>query len=133
MELTLLAIDSQYRVLSRRSTNHISTDAGSHGHRLTGSKYLLAQCQEPDHLQSLSDIWDLLAQSLAAALSVRLHELVLGDHLLEVAESGLDFLAGGNVVANIVDERCDGNSARVGLCCYRAVWRGQSSFFPRCG
>jgi hypothetical protein len=104
-------------------------DTASHRYSDGASCYLLAQCQESHHFQGLSDIGDLLAQSLSAALSVHLHELVLGNHLLEVAEGGLDLLAGGNVVANIVDERCDGNSARVGLCCYRAVWRGQFLFF----
>lgn len=86
-----------------------------------GDIYLLAQLQEPHHLQRLFDIGDLLAQALAAALRVHLHELVLGDHLLEGAESGLDFLAGRDVVADIVDEWGDGDPARVGLCCYRAV------------
>jgi hypothetical protein len=50
-------------------------------------------------------------------LGVDLHELVLGDHLLERAEGRLDLLAGGDIVADIVDEGCDGDSARVGLCC----------------
>lgn len=89
-----------------------------------GDSYLLAQLQEPHHLQRLFDIRDLLAQALAAALRVHLHELVLGDHLLEGAEGRLDFLAGGDVVADIVDEGGDGDPARVGFCCYRAGWRG---------
>lgn len=91
-----------------------------------GDIYLLAQLQEPHHLQRLLDIGDLLPQTLAAALGVHLHELVLGDHLLEGAEGRLDFLAGGDVVADIVDEGCDGDPARVGLCCYRAVGGGVS-------
>lgn len=78
--------------------------------------YLLAQLQKPNHLKRLLDIGDLLAQSLATALGVDLHELVLGDHLLERAEGRLDLLAGGDVVADIVDEGGDGDSARVGLC-----------------
>lgn len=89
-----------------------------------GYIYLLAQLQEAHHLQRLSDIRDLLAQSLAAALGVHLHELVLGDHLLEGAEGWLDLLAGGDVVADIVDEGGDRNPARVGLCCYRAKLEG---------
>jgi hypothetical protein len=50
-------------------------------------------------------------------LGVDFHELVLGDHLLERAEGRLDLLAGGDVVADIVDERGDGDSSRVRLCC----------------
>lgn len=95
------------------------------GHGCEGGHiYLRAQLQEPHHLQRLPDIRDLLPQTLAAALGVHLHELVLGDHLLEGAEGRLDFLARGDVVADIVDEGCDGDPARVGLCCYRAGWRG---------
>lgn len=57
------------------------------------STHLFPQLQKPHHLQGLLDIGDLLAQSLPAALGVDLHELVLGDHLLEGAEGGLDLVA----------------------------------------
>lgn len=89
-----------------------------------GDIYLLAQLQEPHHLQRLFDIGNLLAQALGPPLGVHLHELVLGDHLLEGAEGRLNFVAGGDVVANIVDEGGDGDPARVGLCCYRAGLEG---------
>lgn len=57
------------------------------------STHLLPQLQKPHHLQGLLDIGDLLAQTLPAALGIDLHELVLGDHLLEGAEGGLDLVA----------------------------------------
>lgn len=57
------------------------------------STHLFPQLQKPHHLQGLLDIGDLLAQSLPAALGVDLHELVLGDHLLEGSEGGLDLVA----------------------------------------
>jgi hypothetical protein len=98
-----------------------------------GDIYLLAQLQEPHHLQRLFDIGNLLAQTLGPALGVHLHELVLGDHLLEGAEGRLDFLAGGDVVADIVDEGGDGDPARVGLCCYRAGLEGLVFWFFECG
>lgn len=62
-------------------------------HLVNGINYLFAQDQESHHVQGLSNIGDLLAQSLAAALGVHLHKLVLGDHLLESAECGLDIIA----------------------------------------
>ena len=88
------------------------------------AEYLFAQLQEPHHLQRLLDIWNLLAQPLPAALGVHLHELVLGDHLLERAEGRLDLGAGGDVVADIVDEGRYGDPVRVCLCCDRAVMEG---------
>ncbi len=57
------------------------------------STHLFPQLQKPHHLQGLLDVGDLLAQSLPAALGVDLHELVLGDHLLEGPEGGLDLVA----------------------------------------
>ena len=83
--------------------------------------YLFAQLQEPHHLQCLLDVGDLLPQSLHAPLCVHLHELVFGDHLLEAAQGGLDFCAGGDIVADIVDEGGNGDSPRVGLRCYWTV------------
>lgn len=82
------------------------------------STHILPHLQEPDHVQRLLDIGDLLAQTYCAPLRVDFHELVLGDHLLEATESGLDVVARGDVVGDIIDKRGDGDPAGVSLGCY---------------
>lgn len=74
-----------------------------------------AALEEGHHLQRLFDVRDLVAQADGAVLCVHLHELVLGDHLLEVAERLFDVGAGGDVVGDIVDEGGDGDAAGVRL------------------
>ena len=58
---------------------------------------------------------------MPASLRVDFHELILGDHLLERAESGLDLGAGGDVIGDIVDEGGFGDPARIALCPLFAV------------
>ena len=83
-----------------------------------GTTHILPHLQKPDHIQRLLDIGDLLAQAYRASLRVDFHELVLGDHLLEATEGGFDIFARGDVVGDIIDERGDGDPARVCLGCY---------------
>lgn len=82
--------------------------------------YLSPHLYEFDHLQRLFNIGDLLAQTRRPSLCVDLHELVLGDHLLERAQCGLNVCARGNVVCYIVDEGCHGDAPGVCLGVYRA-------------
>lgn len=80
--------------------------------------HLPSHLQKPDHFQRLLDVRDLLAQAHRAPLRVDLHELVFRDHLLEATEGGLDVVARGDVVGDIIDEGGDGDPARVCLRCY---------------
>lgn len=83
-----------------------------------GITHILPHLQKPNHIQRLLNIGDLLAQAYRAPLRVDFHELVLGDHLLEATEGGLDVVARGDVVGDIIDERGDGDPAGVCFGCY---------------
>lgn len=73
----------------------------------------LSHLQKPNRIQRLLDIRHLVLEPHHSSLEVLLHELVLGDQLLEAPQGGLDVGARCDIVLDLVDEGRLGDSSGV--------------------
>lgn len=73
----------------------------------------LSHLQEPHRVQGLLDIRHLILQAHHSSLEVLLHELVLGNQLLEPPQGGLDVRARRDIVLDLVDKGRLGDTSGV--------------------